>query len=97
MLIKIIKYWYILVLIIFSLTPIIWFIGREGYLINGVDTNFPLDPLVWFVRRIYVWNPVLNAGLDFSSSSAGLFFHLIQVVPYLMNLNLQWVEIISLV
>lgn len=86
-----------LVLIILGLTPLIWFYHRGNVLVNGVDTNFPLNPLIWFLRRFYVWNPITNGGVDFSSSTAGIFFHLIQVVPYLLGFNLHWVQIISFV
>lgn len=91
------KHWFLLVLIGISLTPIIWFWGRGGVLINGLDTNFPLDPVVWLKRRFFAWYDVSNAGSDFSSSISGLFFHLIQVAPYLLGLSLQHVEIFSLV
>ena len=92
-----VKYKNFIPIIVLGLIPIIWFLGRGDVLINGVDTNFPLNPLIWFARRFYVWNNITNAGADFSSSTAGLFFHLIQVVPYLIGLKLQFVEIISLV
>lgn len=84
--------------LLLSLTPIIWFLGKSGdILINGVDTNFPLDPVNWFLRRFYVWDAVANAGRDFSSSTAGLFFHFIQVVPYFLGASLQLTQIISFV
>lgn len=79
------------------LIPLIWFYGRSGVLINGIDTNFPLDPSQWFVRRFFVWNSVFNAGSDFSSSISGIFFHLVQVIPYKLGANLQLVEISSLI
>ena len=98
MIMKTIKYIFpFLVVIVFGLTPFIWFIGKEGILINGVDTNFPLDPWVWFQRRFFVWNSVTNAGINFSSSTAGLFFHFIQVVPYSLGFNLQHTQIFSFV
>lgn len=84
-------------ILLLCLTPIIWFLGKEGYLINGVDTNFPLNPLVWFLRRLFVWNSISNGGSDFSSSVAGLFFHLIQVIPYQLGASLQMTQIINLV
>lgn len=91
------KSWIYLVLILFSFTPLVWFLGKGNVIINGVDTNFPLDPVSWFLRRLFVWNSVLNGGIDFSSSTSGLFFHLIQVVPFILGLNLQLVQILSLV
>jgi hypothetical protein len=98
MIIYIKKYWHLVVLGLFCLTPLLWFLGKDpGVIINGLDTNFPLDPLVWFQRRFFVWNDIVNAGADSSSSTAGLFFHLIQFIPYLLGLSLRFVEIFSLV
>ena len=94
---KLFTYWPYLIIILFGLTPLLWFYKKGDVLINGIDTNFPLDPEVWFMRRFYVWNSVANGGLDFSSSTAGLFFHLIQVIPYKLGFNLQQVQMISLV
>jgi len=91
------KNWHFVVVVILSLTPVLWFVGRGDVLINGVDTNFPLDSLVWFKRRAFVWSSVANAGADFSSSTAGLFFHAIQAVPFFFGFSLQQVQIISLV
>ncbi len=80
-----------------ALIPLLWYIGHPGTLINGVDTNFPLEPVHWFFRRFYVWNSVSNAGADFSASTAGLFFHLIQVVPFLLGASIFLTQKISLV
>lgn len=90
------KYHLIFILLL-SLTPITWLWGRGGILINGSDTNFPLDPVSWFLRRLYVWNPSLNAGTEFSFSTAGTFFHFLQVVPTLLGVGLQGTQIINLV
>lgn len=94
---KISKYLFLIPLILLALTPILWFLGKGSLIINGVDTNFPLDPLIWFERRLFVWNNVVNGGIDFSSSTAGLFFHLLQVIPYRIGFNLQLVQIINLI
>lgn len=92
------KYWQPILLALFCLTPLVWFLGKDpGILINGLDTNFPLDPLIWFKRRFFVWNDTINAGVDFSSSTAGLFFHFIQVTPYILGFSLKNVEIFSMV
>src|SRR3990167_10863375 len=94
---KIKQNWLIIILILFSLTPVIWFLGRGGVLINGSDTNFPLDPIICFKRRFFVWNDVANAGTNFASSTAGFFFHLIQVIPFSLGAPLQLTQMISLV
>ena len=92
-----IKYLKFIPFLILGLTPVLWFWGKGDVVINGVDTNFPLNPEVWLQRRFFVWNSVTNAGVDFSSSTAGLFFHLIQFIPYKLGFDLQKVQIISLV
>lgn len=84
-------------LILLSLTPLIWFLGKGHVLIDGVDTNFPLNPTIWFGRRFFVWSNVFNGGSDASSSVAGLFFHFLQFVPYNLQLGLQVTEIFSLI
>lgn len=86
-----------LLVVILGLTPLIWFVGKEGMLINGVDTNFPLDPWVWFQRRFFVWDSITSAGANFSSSTAGLFFHFIQVIPYSLGFSLQQTQVASFV
>ncbi len=91
------KWFKYILLLCFCLTPLVWFKGHPLAIIDGVDTNFPLNPLVWFLRRFYDWNDIGNAGSDFSSSVAGLFFHFIQLVPYLLGFSLHWVELISLI
>ncbi len=87
----------LLVILILSLIPILWFVGHPNAIINGVDTNFPLDPLTWFKRRFFVWNNTVNAGNDFSSSVSGLFFHFVQTLPFVLGFSLQSVELVSLV
>lgn len=86
----------LLVFIAIGLFPLLWFVKYRTALIDGLDTNFPLDPTVWFVRRLYIWNDVLNGGLHFSSSVAGLFFHFLQVLPYSLGASLQFVEIVNI-
>ncbi|OGM75221.1 hypothetical protein A2382_00765 [Candidatus Woesebacteria bacterium RIFOXYB1_FULL_38_16] len=89
--------WQAIVIAVFILIPVIWFIGKGAVLINGVDTNFPLNPLAWTARRMYVWTNISNGGSDFSSSTAGIFFHLVQLIPYLAGLPLTYVQLISFV
>ena len=91
------KYLPVFIVFLLGLTPIVWFLGKGGSIINGIDTNFPLNPIVWFNRRFFVWNSVANAGGDFSSSTAGMFFHLIQAIPYKLGFGLQTTQVISLI
>lgn len=93
---KIKSNWLLIILVLYCLVPIVWYIGKGDVLINGLDTNFPLDPVVWFMRRLFVWNDVSSAGINFASSTAGIFFHLVQVIPFLLGVNLQFTQIISL-
>lgn len=94
---RILHKWNFIYLFFLCLIPLLWFLGRGDVLITGLDTNFPLNPLTWFLRRFFVWNGANNAGVDFSSSTAGLFFHFVQLAPYLLGLSLKYVEILSLV
>lgn len=90
------RYLKFLPIILLGLTPVLWFWGRGDILINGIDTNFPLDPKLWLSKRFYVWNDDLNAGVDFSSSIAGILFHLVQVIPQVLGSSLQGSELLSL-
>jgi hypothetical protein len=91
------QYWQILFIFLLCLTPIAWFVGKGNtILINGLDTNFPLDPLVWFSRRFYIWNNTINGGVDFSSSAAGMFFHFVQTLFYAFKFSLRNVELLSM-
>lgn len=74
------RFWELVIVITFGLTPIFWYKGQS--LINGVDTNFPLDPLSWWQRRFFVWDDTLYGGSDWSSNLAGIFFHGLQVFFY---------------
>lgn len=91
------KRWVFLLSLALCLTPIIWFLGKDGAIVNGVDTNFPLDPNAWFLRRFHIWNSTVNAGQDFSSSTAGIFFHFIQFLFYNLGFGLQLTQIASFI
>lgn len=84
-------------LLVFCLIPLFWYFGKGTAIINGVDTNFPLDPSVWINRRFFMWNNISNGGSDFSFASAGIFFHLVQFLPHWLGLGLQVTQKISLV
>jgi len=91
------KHWIYIALILMSVTPLLWYMGKPGMIINGLDMNFPLDPLVWFARRFYVWNDTINAGIDATTSTSGWFFHLIQVIPFALGFSLRATQMFSLV
>ncbi|MDO8619139.1 MAG: hypothetical protein Q7R49_04335 [Candidatus Daviesbacteria bacterium] len=94
---KLFQRWPLIIIFLLSATPILWFLGKGAVLINGIDTNFPLNPEIWLARRFFVWTNTVNAGGDFSSSTSGIFFHLIQFLPFKMGVGLQNAEILSLV
>ena len=87
----------IIAAIIFGLTPIIWFWGRTGMLINGNDTNFPLNPVAWFLKRFYIWNDGLTGGVEASTAPAGLFFHALQVFFFWLTSSLQATELLTFI
>ncbi len=88
-------YWDILILIIIGLTPLLWF--KSGFMINGGDTNFPLDPLSWFSNRFYLWNSQYNAGLEYYYAPGGIFFHALQTIIYSIGFSLIATEKIFVV
>lgn len=83
--------------LIFGLTPVIWFWDKWDQVINGIDTNFPLDPLMWFQQRFFVWGEVFNGGRDVASSTAGLFFHGLQVLFYALTADLTQTQLATLI
>lgn len=93
---RVAKYWWVLIVIL-GFTPLVWFLKKGDVLIDGVDTNFPLNPTLWLLRRFFVWNSLPNAGVDFSSSTAGIFFHSLQVILTVVGFSLQNVELLTLV
>ncbi|MFA5770942.1 MAG: hypothetical protein WC894_05620, partial [Patescibacteria group bacterium] len=94
---SLLKYKNLILIILFCLTPLIWLAGKgNDVLINGLDTNFPLNPFIWFQRRFFVWNNIVNSGQDFSSGTSGMFFHLVQVIPYFLGFSLHYTELISI-
>jgi len=76
--------------------PFIW-LRKPSFMINGVDTNFPLNPLVWFSERFYVWNPLINGGSDTSSSVSAIFFHGLQAFFYRHGFSLINTEKLTLI
>lgn len=86
-----------LVALLFGLTPILWFWGRTDILINGNDTNFPLNPITWFTRRLYIWNGGLNGGQDAATTPGGLFFHGLQALFFQPTNSLQLTQLITFI
>lgn len=91
------KIFLIVLPLIFGLTPVIWFWDKWDLIINGIDTNFPLNPLMWFQQRFFVWSEVFNGGRDVASSTAGIFFHGLQVLFYALGANLTQTQLLSLI
>lgn len=87
----------LLIVFIFGLTPLVWFWNKWDQVINGIDTNFPLNPLMWFGQRFFVWSEVFNGGRDVSSSTAGIFFHGLQAFFHSLNLTLTQTQLLTLI
>lgn len=86
----------ILFVLVVSLTPLIWFLSNHGSIIDGLDTNFPINPIIWFTRRMFIWNSILNGGSNFGSSVSGLFFHLLQAIPFSLGFSIRNTELFTL-
>ncbi|MFZ5799976.1 MAG: alpha-(1-_3)-arabinofuranosyltransferase domain-containing protein [Candidatus Omnitrophota bacterium] len=70
-----------------GLTPLLWF--RPGYMINGSDTEYPLNPIKWFWEGFFVWNNNINGGGDYYAyAPAGIFFHSLQALLQFLGFSL---------
>lgn len=82
-------------LFILSLTPLIWYIRKPGYIINGTDTNFPFDPVTFFVQRLFVFQDTINEGIDWPTATSGVFFHGLQVLVFIFTKNLALTQALT--
>lgn len=64
----------IILLILFSLVPLIWF--EQKHIVVGLDSGYPVDFVGWFSQRVYTWLGSQNFGVDMSSEAG--------IVPYNM-------------
>lgn len=78
-----------------ALIPLLWF--KEGYLITGVDIDFPIAPLTRIDQRSYAWNPVFLGGMDRSLDLATLFYVSVQEFFYILTQSLAWAERLAFV
>lgn len=85
----------ILPIIILGLVPLLWF--KPGYLITGIDINFPLYPQQEFLRRLYTWNQVFLGGTDRSMDLSTLFFIGVQAFLHKLGLSLINTEKLSFI
>lgn len=76
-----------------AVTPAVWF--SNGKLVDGADTDFPLDPVSWFHSRLYAWDSLSGTGTDSSSTFPSLFFHGLQAVPAALGLPLFVVQMLT--
>ena len=68
------KYWPILIIAIFSLTPLLWF--KNDLIIAGGDESILLNPGSMIKSTFYAWNPIFNGGNpvgDYQGNGAHLF------------------------
>ncbi|MBA3332090.1 MAG: DUF3367 domain-containing protein [Actinobacteria bacterium] len=72
-----------------------WIWVDDGHLVNGGDTNFPLDPTAFFGERFFAWISDWNTGVDSSALFANIPYHGVQAVFHGLGLSLANVERLS--
>src|SRR3990167_3908795 len=73
-----INYWELLVLVILSLTPFIWFGNKETLI--GHDSSFHLDSWQYWLNTMYSWNDQRGYGYDWAVQKAFLITHLPKII-----------------
>lgn len=66
------KNWPVLLIILASFAPLIWF--RGDYLITGTDVDFSPFNINRFIHRLQTWDSDFMGGSDRSNNVASLFF-----------------------
>ncbi|MDP3941280.1 MAG: hypothetical protein Q8Q49_03125, partial [bacterium] len=77
----------ILIFLLLSLLPLLWF--RPGEIIVGHDNVFPLDPQVFFRDRLFAWSEHHGFGYDQSQGMGSIVIHAIDIFPSLFGIDLQ--------
>lgn len=76
----------ILFLLMVSSIPLLWF--REGHIVVGLDSGYPIDYVRYFFQRMYTWLGSQNFGIDMTFDIGSIPYNalpaLIQMigVPY---------------
>lgn len=63
----------ILVIVLFSLIPFLWF--AHGQIIAGHDAGFPFSPWQHFSDRLFLWTQRFGLGDDQATAVGGFFIH----------------------
>ncbi len=75
------------IIILIGLIPLLWF--KRGYLIGGVDFDFPLYPIRQFFISKFTWNQIFLGGSDRSMCvSSGITFLGLQAILKAVGLSL---------
>ena len=64
------KNWSLIIILLLSLTPLLWF--DTGYLITGSDIDFSPFPQERFIHRLQLWDGKVLGGIDRSNNVASL-------------------------
>lgn len=91
------KPWFfsILIILLFGLTPILWFSGNQ--IILGHDSGLPLRPIGHFQDRLYVWTDRYGFGLDQSFALPGFFIHGIEAFVSYLGASTQLEQTITFI
>ncbi len=73
---RLVRFWPAAVLILWGLTPLLWF---RGTLVSTEDLRFPQDLTAWS-RTFWLWNPFIGAGVEALFDTSLIVF---QAIPAL--------------
>jgi hypothetical protein len=89
------RYWPLIVILVASLVPFLWF--WPGLLITGTDVDFPPFPTERLIHRLQTWDSHFLGGTDRSNNVASLPFVAVNAILEQMGFGMQMVEKLSFV
>ncbi|MGH7245605.1 MAG: hypothetical protein ACREGI_01580, partial [Candidatus Levyibacteriota bacterium] len=89
------KIYEIFVLIVISLTPLIWFEPQK--MVFGLDSGYPINFIDYFWQRTFTWLSSTNFGVDMTTYMGLTPFHGIQALISFLGVTFYSVEKVTFV
>lgn len=89
------KFIEILIVLLLSLTPILWL--HQNQVVLGHDSGFRLDPLNHLSHLFYSWSPVINFGTDWSHLKGFLVMQFPEIFFTILTHSLTYGQIITFI
>lgn len=86
----------LVLLIIFGLTPVLWY--KPDYIALGHDMSFPLFPQDFFLDRLFIWTDRMSGfGVNRADQLSGIFIHGLEAFFSFMGLSLVHTQQITFI